>query len=566
MGNVPKQKTILTKHFRYERFFSQSSLLPWLLLIALAPLLIATIFTYEAAKETVQAQVEERLSHIAEEKVYQFENYIAERKSDISELALSPEVLQLVHHYKATSNPLALQKMGKENLGYYLNISSQGYADIYLASPQGEIWYSTNKSVAAGENIQQIPVGYNQLAKIFDEANTLMSIQLSSVETDENKAIRHFYLATPVFENGRIAAILILSLPSERIRKALTAATNLGQSGETLMGPPTGNERIISSKKVIDTTTMNYFENSKMGEILREAGWGTSGYGELTDQNRIHVLAAWQYLPSLGWGILAKMNIAEAFAPIGQLRRQLYLLTALTLGLVILLARLIASNIRRAEERTEQLLLNILPVTIAERLKQGERTIADNFEATVLFTDIVGFTELSKEMRPENVVEFLNNIFSGFDLIIENSHAEKIKTIGDSYMLVSGLPDPNPNHAKNVIGVALAMKQKLAEYNIENNTHFQMRTGIASGAVTAGIVGFKKFSYDVWGNTVNTASRMESQSLPDQIQVAESTYLLLKDDYHFEKRGEIAVKGMGIMTTYFLLGAKEKQSQNETRF
>lgn len=546
-------------------FFSQSSLLPWLLLIALAPLLIATIFTYQSAKKTVQAQVEERLSHVAQEKVYQFETYIQERKSDINELALSPELLQLVHQYKTTANPLTIQDLGKDELGYYLNITSQGYADVYLASPQGEIWYSTNKSVEIGKNIQQLSLGYKQLGKVFEEANTLMSVQISNVETDEIKAIRYFYLATPVFESGRISAILILSLPSKRIRRALTTVTNMGQSGETLMGPPTGNERIISSRKIIDTATMNYFQNIKMGEVLREAGWGTSGYGKLVDQNKVPVLAAWQYLPSLGWGILVKMNVSEAFAPIAQLRRQLYLLTALTLGLVILLARLVARNIRRAEERTEQLLLNILPVAIAERLKQGERTIADNFEATVLFTDIVGFTEFSNKMPPENVLEFLNNMFSRFDGIIENFHAEKIKTIGDSYMLVSGLPDPSPNHARNVIDVALAMKQKLAEYNSEHNTHFQMRTGIASGAVTAGIVGFKKFSYDVWGNTVNTASRMESQSLPDQIQVAESTYLIVKDDYNFEKRGEIVVKGIGTMTTYFLLGAKEKRPQTETQ-
>ncbi|HSW68745.1 MAG TPA: adenylate/guanylate cyclase domain-containing protein [Gammaproteobacteria bacterium] len=555
MGQLPKNKSTLTKRVTLERLFSHSSLLAWLLLLALLPLLIATFFTYQSAKNTLLEQIQERLSHIVQEKIYQVENYISERKADINELAFSPEVFELVQEYKKNYNLrdlIALQPLANQKLGYYLNISFQGYIDLFLVSPQGEIWYSTNSPEAIGKNIQQFSKDSKQLIKVFEEANTLMSVQISDIEMGENELTPHFYLAAPVFEHGRISAILVFSLPSYQIQKVLTTIANLGKSGETLMAQPVGQEGLISSHQKISSESMSYLNKIEMGKILKDAGQGTSGFGKLIDQNNVAVLAAWHYLPSLGWGILVKINVAEAFEPIVHLRHRLYLLIALTLGLVILLARLVATNIRRAEERTEQLLLNILPVTIAERLKMGERTIADNFEATVLFCDIVGFTEFSNKMPPETIVQFLNNIFSRFDIIIERSRAEKIKTIGDAYMLVSGLPDPNPDHAKIVADVGLSMKKALDEFNVENNTNYQVRIGIASGAVTAGIVGFKKFSYDVWGQTVNLASRMESHGVAGKIQVTEQTYLMLKDDYDFEIRGEITVKGIGMMKTYFL--------------
>ncbi len=543
------------KRFKLERIFSHSSLLAWLLLIALLPLLIATFFTYESAKATLLDQMEERLSHIVQEKIYQVETYIEERKADINELSLSPEVLHLVRIYKATSSPAQYQSLANEKLGYYLNISFQGYLDAFLISPVGEIWYSANTPALIGKNVETLTSNFKQLIEVFDEANTLMSVQISDIEIGENLKA-HFYLATPMFENGRITAVLMLSLPSSQIQKVLTTIANLGKTGETLMAQPSGKEGIISSQQKINIRPMDYLDNVEMGKILKEAGQGTSGFGELVDQNNEPAIAAWHYLPSLGWGILVKMNRSEAFYPILHLRHQLYLLVILTLCLVILLARLVANNIRRAEERTRELLLNILPAAIVERLKYGEQTIADNFEATVLFADIVGFTEFSNKMAPQNIVELLNNIFSRFDSITETSHVEKIKTIGDAYMLASGLPDPNPYHAKNIADAALAMKKMLVDFNLEHNTHYHIRTGIASGPVTAGIVGFKKFSYDVWGQTVNLASRMESQGVADQIQVTESTYLLLKEDYLFEERGEISVKGMGTMTTYFLVGPR----------
>lgn len=207
------------------------------------------------------------------------------------------------------------------------------------------------------------------------------------------------------------------------------------------------------------------------------------------------------------------------------------------------------------QEQAERLLLNILPKVIAQRLKQLESTIADNFEeVTVLFADIVGFTELSARFPPAQVVELLNRIFSAFDELSDYYGLEKIKTIGDAYMVVGGLPTPRPDHAEATANMALDMQQVITKFNNQNNQTLSIRIGINTGPVVAGVIGIKKFSYDLWGDTVNIASRMESQGLPDKIQVTEFTYKKLQDNYLFEERGTIQVKGKGKMTTYFLKG------------
>jgi sensor domain CHASE-containing protein/class 3 adenylate cyclase len=216
-----------------------------------------------------------------------------------------------------------------------------------------------------------------------------------------------------------------------------------------------------------------------------------------------------------------------------------------------------AKKLAVEREKAEHLLLNILPESIAKRLKHQEDTIADSFEeVTVLFADIVDFTKLSGEISPTALVSLLNEIFSRFDRLVERYGLEKIKTIGDSYMVVGGLPVVRPDHAEAVAEFALAMQQEINELNTEKGHVFTMRIGINTGPVVAGVIGLKKFVYDLWGDTVNTASRMESHGIPGYIQVSSSTYERLKDNYIFQERGIIQVKGKGEMTTYLLTSRK----------
>ncbi|MCU0543185.1 MAG: PAS domain S-box protein [Oscillatoriaceae cyanobacterium Prado104] len=213
-------------------------------------------------------------------------------------------------------------------------------------------------------------------------------------------------------------------------------------------------------------------------------------------------------------------------------------------------------------ERSDRLLLNILPQPIADRLKQDQSIIADTFgEVTVLFADIVGFTKLSSQVSPTELVSLLNEIFSTFDQLAEKHGLEKIKTIGDAYMVVGGLPMPRSDCAEAIAEMALDMQQAVAQFSNTHSQIFSIRIGINSGPVVAGVIGIKKFIYDLWGDTVNTASRMESHGLPGRIQVTSETYQILQDKFLFESRGIIEVKGKGMMHTYWLDGRKLASDQ-----
>ena len=210
--------------------------------------------------------------------------------------------------------------------------------------------------------------------------------------------------------------------------------------------------------------------------------------------------------------------------------------------------------LRVEQEKSERLLLNILPHPIAEQLKRNQKVIAHRFDAvTILFADIVGFTEVAARISATELVSILNEIFSAFDRLADRYGLEKIKTIGDAYMVVGGLPNPRPDHADAIAQMALAMQQVIAQFRNDLGNPFQLRIGINTGSIVSGVIGLRKFSYDLWGDAVNVASRMESQGIPGRIQVTETTYACLQNDYQFEKRGAVEVKGRGVMTTYLLL-------------
>jgi guanylate cyclase len=216
--------------------------------------------------------------------------------------------------------------------------------------------------------------------------------------------------------------------------------------------------------------------------------------------------------------------------------------------------------------RSDRLLLNILPKSVADRLKQNnEARIADRYESvTIMFADLVDFTRISAGMSPEALVDLLGSVFSRFDELTEKHGVEKIKTIGDAYMVVCGAPEARADHAEAVANLAIDMKQALAEVAGSSGYELMMRIGINSGPVVAGVIGSSKFSYDLWGDTVNMASRMEHYGQSNVIQVSESTYELLRDKFVFEKRNLIEVKGKGNVQSYFLLGRIDTVVENRT--
>ena len=210
-------------------------------------------------------------------------------------------------------------------------------------------------------------------------------------------------------------------------------------------------------------------------------------------------------------------------------------------------------TIDRLHRENERLLLNILPAAIADRLKSGDEHIADKFaEVTVLFADIVEFTKLAASMSAASLVELLNDLFTRFDLAASELGIEKIKTIGDAYMAVCGLPEPCDDHSKRILEMARRLMQIVREFSAERGVGLHLRIGVNAGPVVAGIIGRRKFIYDLWGDTVNVASRMESHGVPDGIQVTRPVFERLRDHYSFEERGAIEVKGKGKVEAWLL--------------
>ena len=214
-------------------------------------------------------------------------------------------------------------------------------------------------------------------------------------------------------------------------------------------------------------------------------------------------------------------------------------------------------NLAIERDRSDRLLTNILPVPIAERLKQNQGLIADDFdETTVLFADIVGFTQYTETVSPKQLITLLNSVFTKFDDLSHKHRAEKIKTIGDAYMAVAGVPIQSSNHAEQMAALALDMQQEIVQHNRETGQSLQIRIGLHSGPVVAGVIGKQKFAYDLWGDTVNTAARMESHGVPGEIQVTPETQALLEPNYHLEERGWVDIKSKGFIKVFLLKGKR----------
>jgi adenylate cyclase len=311
-----------------------------------------------------------------------------------------------------------------------------------------------------------------------------------------------------------------LERPLQRLTGRLDPTSDGGVDSEGMAGP-----KLWAAERAF---------TKEMDGIIR---WYTDRATQNVNQLKILEAA----LLALTLGVLA-LEALLVFGPaIGRLQTTLVALAASL------------KNIKVEQAKSEKLLLNILPSAIADRLKVSQQPIADGFaEATVLFADLVGFTELSGRVSPQELVGRLNAIFSQFDALMEQHGLEKIKTIGDAYMVVGGLPTPRRDHARAVALAALDMQDAIAAINQTTGEALSMRIGINSGPVVAGVIGIKKFTYDLWGDTVNIASRMESHGAPGQVQVSAATYALLKDNFEFEARGPIIIKGKGEMLTYWL--------------
>ncbi len=514
-----------------------------------------------------------------------------------------------------------------------------GFFDFMLADPKtGRLIYTVQKEVDFTTSLQFGPYRRSNVATAV--ARCAESADRSAICLEDfapyapSGGAPIAFMAAPVIDRGEVIGVLVAQLSNEEIDKVVTGnrrwrQEGFGETGEAyLVGP---DYLVRSGPRAFYEDREGYFAELKSvgtsdGEIAdiqrygtpvmhqrietaatRAALAGVEGTGEIVGYRGVPTLASWGPLAIAGvnWGVVAKIDSAEAFAPIDQLRRDLMVVGAVALlaltAAAAWLARAmlgplreltagvkrfaagdyeISVPVRTGDEigqlclafngmvedlheknvvienknrENEELLLNVLPAPIANRLRGGEERIADGFaEVTVAFADLVGFTELSSNMPPHDVVTMLNGLFTRFDAAAQDLGIEKIKTVGDAYMAVCGLPEPVPDHAERMVRMAIRMIHISREHALEYNTSLKLRVGINSGPVVAGVIGKSKYIYDLWGDTVNLASRMEAAGVPDSVQVTRTVYERLQGQFVFEARGAIEVKGKGKVETWLL--------------
>lgn len=514
-----------------------------------------------------------------------------------------------------------------------------GFQDFMIVDPRsGRLIYTVDKDPDFATSLRAGPYRHSNLAAAAARCATSPDPSATCLEDFSAYlpagGVPSAFMAAPVIEQGVVTGVLVAELAIEEIDAIVTGGRRWRNEG---FGT-TGEAYLVGPDFLVRSSGRNYFENAeryfselKAGgasdeelaaikrygspilhqhadtSATRAAIGGVEGVGEVVGYRGVPTLASWGpiRIPGVKWGIVAKIDADEAFAPVYRLERDLLIVGAIAFFVVIVTGawlsrsllgplRELTAGVRRfaagdhdahvavrtrdeigqlclafngmiddinqknvvietKNRENEELLLNVLPAPIANRLRGGEQGIADGFaEVTVAFADLVGFTALSSEMPPADVVTLLNGLFTRFDVAASELGIEKIKTVGDAYMAVCGLPVPVPNHAERMVRMAIRMVHITREHAMEHGVSMKLRVGINSGPVVAGVIGKSKYIYDLWGDTVNLASRMESGGIPDSVQVTRPVYEKLKDQFVFEARGEIEVKGKGHVEAWVL--------------
>jgi class 3 adenylate cyclase len=515
----------------------------------------------------------------------------------------------------------------------------EGFADFLLADTKsGRLVYGMAKEEDFATSLRIGPYRDTKLAAAVarcagtpDVSATCLEDFAPYIPAEGQPAA---FMGAPVIDRGEVIGVLIAQLSIAEIDRVVTGGRRWRQEG---FGA-TGETFLVGPDFLIRSGARQFYENRegyfailtavgapkeeldairRYGSPIlhqrvdthatRAALSGVEGEGEVKGVRGIPTLTSWGPLSIAGvnWGLVSKIDVSEAFAPIYRLERNLAIVGGAALLAVVasgawlsrsllgplreltagvkrfaagdqaahvpartgdeigqlctafnsMVDEISAKNtiIEAKNRENEELLLNVLPAPIANRLRGGEQRIADGFaEVTVAFADLVGFTALTSDMPPQDVVTLLNGLFTRFDAAAQELGIEKIKTVGDAYMAVCGLPNPVENHAERMVRMAIRMVHITREHAMEHQVVMKLRVGINSGPVVAGVIGKSKYIYDLWGDTVNLASRMESGGIPDSVQVTRPVYEKLKDQFVFEPRGEIEVKGKGHVEAWLL--------------
>jgi len=527
---------------------------------------------YYAAGRSLRESVLERLQGVRRTKAHQVESYFRTMRSQAVTLGDDRIVLDLMRGGS-----------GGDSRVLQVILKRLGYADLLLLDGKsGQVLHSA----AGGGNGAGLRAVYEQARTAREDGVFLSDMEGGAV-----------YAASPMWDQGAMLGVLALRANVAELDKLVS-----GEGGWERDGLGRSGDAVIVGGDLQLRTTPRTEGGRLLWPAVSPALAGSEGFA--TARGRL-ISYGPLAIPGLQWALATEIDETEAMQPIAELGRRLLvwglvlavlmagavtwmasrfvrplgvlfraarrvasghydtrvpILTHDELGLLAAQFNSLASSVRRQSaeiqeknRENEALLLNILPGPIADRLKGGEQKIVDSFPCvTVLFADIVGFTVYSGTETPDEVVAMLNQLFTHFDGLAAQHGVEKIKTIGDAYMAVAGLPSPCKDHARRIMDMAREMLEEVRRHSRETGIPLSIRIGINSGPVVAGVIGSSKFIYDLWGDTVNVASRMESHGVPDRVQVTDRVHELLRGEYAFECRGEIEVKGKGKTMAWLL--------------
>ena len=557
---------IFKQGYLLNRIFSEHTIIAWMMSVAIIPMLLLALFAYKRSEATLERTITNVLLTEIKQKVDEINNNISSKKNHLIQFSELPQFADAVNSliYSGPLNNFASGPMTAFT-DYLEYITPRiGVSNIYVISLENKVLYALHQNKIVGQILSNKDKTNLDLYHAVDGALMLRMPYLYTAFNGNVASDLRIYLSNIIRDHGIAKAVLVLQLAPYNIERESQVNFGYAKSEHTYLGLLSG----IKPKIVLSAENEIFLAKNRLYKLELEKLLGYAIQGEMLiypvelTRGSQSLLAIYSYVPQLNMGMIIEYDKAEVFQRIVWLKINMIIITLVDLLLVIMIVLWIAGSLREAHAKSERLLENILPKFVANELNEKKKFLARHvYNVSIIFIDIINFTPFSLSKLPETVVVILDELFSIFDTLSEQYQLEKIKTIGDAYMAVSGLILPQADHASRAINMGLDAIEAIQQYNLKHGTNFSIRVGIDSGNVIAGIIGKKKFSYDLWGNAVNGASRMESMGFPNEVQISDQTYnaIVDKNNYNFTPRQKVLIKGLGEMNTYFV----SRKKQNE---
>lgn len=541
--------------------FSENAIVPWMMIVAIIPMIIISLFSYSIARNNLQININNTLKVSLQKKVETIDDYVSERKFDLLQLCELPYLLQVIDRVTENDHVGVISRQDMQPIVNYLQHLTDifGITNLYIVNLQGQVIYNLNNDALLGMTLSETDPATAELYRVFMGAQILQANYVTQVTLKNSTIKPSLLMSNPIMTDAGVPkAVMIIQFNPAFISGVISRTIGYIKAEDSILAGLINNEVTVFISNLQNPINKN--DDPQLFDLLRKAIKGEMNVTAEIVTNGQKKIVVYSYVPQLNMGLLVAYNKSEVFASLDWLRMNIFILLAIGLLLVGLVVSWISSQLRQANIASELLLENILPKFVIHELKDKKFFKARNcYNVSIIFADIVNFTHFASVKSPESVVHMLDKIFSRFDELTEQYQLEKIKTIGDAFMAASGLIASQQDHADRAVALGVEMILAVKHYNVDHGTHFGLRVGIDSGTVTTGIIGRKKFSYDLWGNAVNCASRMESTGIENQVQITENTYNALqnKERYILSKRESVMVKGIGKLNTYLIEGYAE---------